>query len=449
MLIFQRLLPYIVISVFLIGLNFLVYQYLISNQNNQNLALLQGYQNSVKTLLLRDLEFDMSGSNKGKKFLLFKNTKFQKKSEGLITNSDSPVHVNNYAIIVQNLFNEWTFDLQEFREFLDKTLPSYIGYKVEVNKNNIASSTNYEQLLKFKETHDLKKESNILIELGIDTRSEYHINNMFKIHYQLILSLCFSFLTSFIVIFFYQKQKLKEELKITALESALSKEYMLTLALLENKKMSQKLKLLFIKKATELVVLQKSDKSQKLELKPIRPEEYLFPLVLTDHRSSAILTKELIDSLNSYFGYHFNIIIKIESDLEKIKVDCAKEVFFQIVFSLIYNIIMFMENQSNKQKEIIIHITKNKLIVTYESFFMDKKQMINISNLMLKENIDTFLLSCERLFKSLNTHDLNYELYYSLDGKNIVEIAFTKTINIIKKSAKIFDFTQYSKNKKQ
>lgn len=439
----EKLFPFFGVLILIIGFNICVYRYLLFCQRANDLLLIQGYKQGIEQILSYDLQSALAPNGaENRTFFLFKDKALANNKNTNSNVLNYQLTVTGYAIFIESLTGNWIFDLQRFREMLDKIVPSYILYRIDINKNNIALSKNYKQSLKTNGDYELKNSANVAIELGIDTNSDYYKNSAYKIYKILLFSVFISNLISFISLAAYLRFKQKRRQVLEELEEELSQQKKLNKALLESKKMEQSLKLLFIKKATEMLVLQNSVEHKEEAIKQLQPENYLFPITLNDPSEGKILLSELKDHLYSFFGCHFEqVVLRVESSYNDIVVDCAKEVFLQLTFSLIYNLIIFMENQSDTPKAIVIEIYRNKIVLNYDSFPLNEEKMVNLSNKLLSDYIDPFLLNCERIFGSLHLHGLKYELS-NCNGVNIIEICTRKESINLNTCSQVIKFKQ-------
>lgn len=108
-----------------------------------------------------------------------------------------------------------------------------------------------------------------------------------------------------------------------------------------------------------------------------------------------------------------------------LSIECDKEVLYQVIFSLTTNIMMFLENQSDKIKHIDIEVLENKITYIYTGYPMSRDNIIKLSNHMLPIYVDTFLLTGAKLFESIDYHNMSYN-FVSLGFKNKIELLFCK-----------------------
>ncbi|MDF2966038.1 MAG: hypothetical protein K0Q51_1426 [Rickettsiaceae bacterium] len=221
-------------------------------------------------------------------------------------------------------------------------MPKYISYKVAINKTNIAIGKNYNPKLTLKEGYNLDKDTSLKVELGIDPSSDYYIFNTEATHTRCLLTALLSSLIILISLFWVLRIRAKTKSYIANLESELSGKELMIQALNQNRQMDQALKLLFIKKATEMYIRKEValNSFDKVILDSIEPNYFLFPLRLTDSTPSKVEVDKLERDIKEYFGYKLlNSQITFYHEVDSIRVPCSKEVFYQLIFSLLYNLL--------------------------------------------------------------------------------------------------------------
>ncbi len=280
-----------------------------------------------------------------------------------------------------------------------------------LNANNI---NNYNYLVS--NHYKINNQVSIIVKLGINPLSDYYFSNIKKLYKCLLVNVIAAFVTCSVIL--YINLQVKHNItRIEQLDDNLfdtnNDTNKMNNALLLYKEASKNLNTFFIKKATEEYIKQqlKYDPEQEIELDKIYPSNYLFPICFTKHAQAEIDTKALINYLKKYFAEYFlYTAIKYECNIDKLIVDCGQHVFYQIIFSLLYNLINFMKDQSKIPKSLCITFTTHKLTIFYDGFLLTEQIMVNLSNSMIVETIDPFLLNCSKIFQSLKEHGLNYAI---------------------------------------
>ncbi|WP_341748651.1 hypothetical protein [Candidatus Tisiphia endosymbiont of Sialis lutaria] len=445
----KKLTPHIIAIVIFMVYNISIYQCLQYSQKEQDKLALEMVQHNIITLLATDIETALNSNVFDKTFFILK--KFTSQDSNQILNQSGLVNFigsNNSFLYVNNFQDMLVFDLQNLKETIIKILPIYLIYQIEINANDIATNNidNNDYLTK---RHCKINNINLLIKLGIRPNSDYYLNNVSKLYKCLYLNIAISFVICSIILYIYLQRKQRFTYNIEQLEDNLFAANKLNNALILHKKSSRNLNAFFIKKATEKYIRQQLelDSNQRIKMDRVAPSNYLFPICFTNHTQAEINIKELINYLENYFAEHFlDIAIKYEYKTDKLIVDCGQHVLYQIIFSLMYNLIHFMEDQSSLPKTLIVTFNVNNIIISYDSFLLTEQMMINLSNSMLLEIIDPFLLSCNKIFQSLREHGLNYKIF-SKNKINIITITLRRTVIINKEKGKVISFAKYTPNK--
>lgn len=448
----KSLIPCVIAVLIFVSFTFAYHKYLVHTQNGKDLMLLKLLQNNVKVLLVKDIETALSRHHPNKKFLLFKNFTTNKKGK----NAEADTLVNNQALTnakeetlpflidIQTAKKKLWFDLQKFNEIISTTFPSYVTYLIKLNEHNIASWDNGAQKFLLKDTNQVGSDVSLSIKLGIDNQSSYSLNNLNKVYKQTLMCVvvCFVLVISNLYLYFRIRKKIL--FKMISLEESLMEAEQMKNALVSHNEIEKKLKVSLIKKATQIYLKHELSLHQDTteELANASLTNYLFPVCLVDPTPEAIDITVLTNWLKDYYAYYFRYVtLKVESFAEKIKINCATEVFYQIIFSLVYNVLRFMEEQSSVHKILTITFVERKMVIKYDSFHLNEEKMIKLSENLYENEIDVFILKCSQVFQSLREHNFNYFIF-SENNQNIIEILFG---NAIAPQTQIFNIDNYRK----
>lgn len=441
---------YIITIILFLIFNITVYNYFLYVQKHREELLLSGYLDSVGNLLLQDLKVASNSRIYNKSFFLFK--KFSTTSENTVTPQTSDnVKIKPYAIYFKNPTDELILDLQELREILNKIFPNFINYQIIINGCNIAASEDYDHIPVLQKEYKVNTSISLVIKVGIKQDSSFYWLNNKKLYKNTLITAFSSFIIFLIFLYFYLKIKRMLEEKFSLLEEELYEEQKIKSALLSNRKIHEQLNRLFIKKSTEMYIKQELGviSGEEKIIKSISPDKYIFPMCLYDTSLEKINLIKLSKALEEYFApYFINVALKIKTITETISINCANEVFYQLIFSLIFNLIEFMDRQSEFPKIIEINFYDNKAVINYDSFPLDEEKMVNLSDTITSEYIDIFLLNCRKIFKSLKDHKFEY-IIFSKDEQNIVELTYPmRGDNIERQECQILNLSKYKKRKR-
>lgn len=150
----------------------------------------------------------------------------------------------------------------------------------------------------------------------------------------------------------------------------------------------------------------------------------LFPIHLTDSSLAKIDIESLINSLQEYFAPYFaKIGLRITSNIKNIEINCSIEVFYQLVFSLIFNLVEFVDKQSNIPQILKINFQQDKITIANDCFSLDERKMVKLSDIIIEESTDIFILNCDKIFKSLKEHKFKYNIF-TQETSHIIEIIY-------------------------
>lgn len=442
---------YVVTLVVFLTFNVTIYSYFLYIQREKDALMLTGYLDSVGNLLLHDLKIARNNSIHNKTFFLLKKISTINRiiNNDLVKNQPlDGVEIKPYAIYIKNSTEEFILDLQELREILNKIFPIFISYTIVINNFNIASGEGYNQIFDIRKDYVIDQNTVLTIQAGIKQNSSFYLLSKKNLYKNTSIAIGSSCLICLLSLFFYLKIKTKVEERFDILEAALHEERKISKSLLSNKKINQQLNKLFIKKATEMYVKQELGTSDEHIINNISPNNYLFPMCLYDASTERINIASLIEYLEGYFSpYFITTTLKIKTTIDIVDIACTTEVFYQLIFSIVFNLMEFMDRQSEIPKTMIITFTKKKVIINYDSFFLDEERMISLSDTIILEYMDIFLLNCRKIFKSLKEHKFEY-IISSEGEQNVVEIIYPIAANDAEqKDGKVLDFYKYTHHK--
>lgn len=431
---------YVIAILLCISSNIAVYHYLTISDEQKNLFRLEVFQDNIKNIILNDLDSATNKMNSIKSFNLFKNFTTTNNKVELPDNSVNTIDIINNTIQISNINGLVILDLQELKEALDRLAPSYINYKINIDGKTIATDKNYKQKYSSKTVYQINDNNSLIINVGIDSNSSYSlkVKRRFYRCYTKITAL--SLATIIICLFVYLRIKNKIEAKIANLEDNLFEEHRKIEAFLNRQTVEQKLKNIFINKITQ-IYLNKVVNDNDLDLNSISSP---LPISLSDQTKDQIITSNLFDDLKSYFKLNSTAVaLKLDSEIELLDTPCAKEVFYQLIFSLINNLIAFIEEQSDRPKTLQLLLAKEKISIFFDSFPLNEEQMIFLSDSIYRQRKDVFLLDCKTLFKSFKDHNI----MYSITSFNKEESCFELMLNTNQKPIDNITVLKFPKKK--
>ena len=444
--------PYLIAAILYVVFNFFGYHHLVSLQRERFSLILQSYHTLLNNILINDLHKILGGSNNNPLSFFKKQSALGGKDSQVLPKAEeeSRIRFNRYNNNIEISNSVWVIDLFELRKTLDKTIPPYITYNISINHDSVGISKISSQTAVSKQTYNLGGSDSAILVLGIDPNSAYYKEIDQQTKNSILFTAIGSFIIFSLVLFLYLNIRKRINEKIELLENSLLDEDRMNKVLLQKTDCEQTLRNLFIKKATEIYLAKELgiDKIDTSTLgDEINPSQYLFPIALTDKSLTKIDIEILVSTLRCYFADKFvSTAIEFKVQVKELNIRCAKEVFYQLIFSLLDNLIRFMESQSDRIKLISIDFEPERVIITYDSFMINEDTMVMLSRQMLADIGDIFLLSCDKIFSSLKKHDMDYHLFYE-HGVNIIEINLAKIINQDPKENIVIQFNPRKNNK--
>lgn len=451
----KQCIPYMVFVAIFFIYNICVYFYLERLDKTRDQLLMKNMMHIINVFLMQDLENALNVDISDRGFLLLKDYSESQSYELKANLANTPIIVANSTIYIRNAHSILMFPLQRVTQAIVKIIPDYVLYTISINQNKIIDYNSGVGVHKVIFKHNINEQINTEYQFWINKASSYYLTHQSTLNKHMLTNAIVSFIVCCSLMYLYRLISSNIMYKIAELESDLVKERSAKEAFLSHRKANQKLTTYFVKKATEEFVRKKlkEDHTQEVELEGIDPSNYLFPIRFTNPKTTDINTTKLVQDLNKYFAEHTrHTDIKYFFKNDFLVVDCNEHVFLQLIYSLLSNILYFMDEQSDRRKHLEVHFKKNKLIIIYESFKLNEQTMIKVSNNHSAGRIDPFILNCERIFESLKYHNLSYKVYDS-DNKNIIEINYKKTS--VKKTqnnkelAKIIDLAQFKYTKEE
>ncbi|HJD59286.1 MAG TPA: hypothetical protein LFW20_01200 [Rickettsia endosymbiont of Omalisus fontisbellaquei] len=355
--------------------------------------------------------------------------------------------INQFTIYIQNSKEELIFDLQALRETIDQLLPNYLIYRIVLNNNSLIENNSSNTEYQLKENYTIGKNIHLLAKIGIKQNSAYYFKNINEIYKKLFLSVIVSSIVISIILYIYLRYRNNHFLQIQRLNNKLYEIDKENQALLLSIQASKELKEFFIQKSNTEYLKQHLylEDDNILSIDQTRNNYCLFPICFNGFSEEEIKLEELIINIKNYFAKHSTYITMIfEKKLEKLKITCTHHVFVQLIFSLINNIFIFIDDQSNTPKVLLVIFEETKLIISYDSFPLTEQSMINLSDNIYSQNIDVFLLGCRKIFESLKRHELGYKISNS-NNKNIIEIMLKQPVVRKPTDNKIIKLAKYQK----
>lgn len=382
---------YIVIVLLWTVTNIQNYCNLNKNFNEKNHAYLMKNLEIINNLLVEDIKKATLGISEN--FIILK---LVGKSNN---HTDVGFKIDKNMIFIKSINEILEFDLQNTKKTLDKVINDFINYVIVVNNNIIFSNT----LLKSQDlTRTFSINKNIVLEtqLQIDKNSQYYIINKRNLLQKVMLYLLVTSVVYSLIIYvlkYLMKQIKNAKIKYTNLLN-----HMGVISSLNNK---------FCVNANYL--LEKNDMQ-------------IFPITFQEQEKTEIDVVKITNDLNKFYNiYDERIKLVIKVKCPKIIVKVSEITFQQIVFSVSYNIIHFMNQMSEKKKEISVTFNKECICFEYDKFLPTEHYLVRASEDLFKEKYDPFILDFARIFTLLDKCEIKHDIENKGD-KDVLKIHIHK-----------------------
>ncbi|MEY4463717.1 MAG: hypothetical protein RLZZ81_688, partial [Pseudomonadota bacterium] len=359
----NKLAPCIITLCIFCIFNSVVYSYLIYLQKKEDNLLLRGYLSGIESLLTQDLENAFNSALSNKKFFLLKDLEviiLPKPAVNSIT-------INSYAIKVQNQREEYIFDLHNLKENISKIFPTFITYTLSLNNHDIMGDGNQKTKYDLVQSKSLGLNNILTLQLKINRNSIFYVDKQYRLQKIILIFSVSSFLIFSVFLYFYLRVSNHIIRQFKILNQEIYDEKKINTALLNNIKVDHYLKKLFIRKLTEMYL--KQELGETYEPNNISFKNQLFPIYLTDISPAKINIENLTKLLQDYFAPYFTKIgLRVTSNIKDIELNCSIEVFYQLIFSLVSNLVKFMDRQSNIPQILKIDFKQDKITIVNDCF---------------------------------------------------------------------------------
>ncbi|MCC2646629.1 MAG: sodium:solute symporter family protein [Rickettsiaceae bacterium] len=175
--------------------------------------------------------------------------------------------------------------------------------------------------------------------------------------------------------------------------------------------MNEKLKLLQVKNII---------KNKNLDLGDL-------PIIIQDEEITSINFKECLKEITDFIGYSIekqNINLHIDCQKEEINIGLGKASVYQVIYSLIVNIVDLLPKQSKLLIKDLSNVDLFKIDLEYNGYGLSREDIIRLTK--NKKHINPFLLNWKKLFEVLGNYNIEINIVKKENGGKIY---ITKTLN--------------------
>lgn len=179
----------------------------------------------------------------------------------------------------------------------------------------------------------------------------------------------------------------------------------------------QYLRRLFIKNATAIYLDNNIPNMNPTQKQINSLSSVLFPIAFTEPANDEeIDVNQVVKDLTDYLAFESTKYeIKFDKQVDTLIVQCSNAAFYQILFSLVSNLIQLMPPISNtppvdeQKKKFTITFSEEKIVIDYETFPLNSDQ---VASFLSKRGfpIDAFFLDYKRILESLKAHNIEHHI---------------------------------------
>lgn len=360
-----------------------------------------------------------------------------------VHHQDKEIQIKQSDIVICNSTQCKKENLFDFSSALDKYIPDYVYYKIDINNQLLHRNYKLDDYHLIYHHHiDHKNRISISISLG----SKYIEMLKGEIAKPFIsLMILASFIMMLFVItqilivkhlnrlyqkkyknhYFYKFNKVTDDYKkaLNAQEDSLMKKiWNLEYSNSKEKEFNR----LFSKKANHLAMYTYDQEHSDVQMNNIKDIPFSIILYHSDSKWESVDTKALVKSFSDRFvNSEENISISISSVEPSVRF-ISKEFLYQIIYSIINCIIFIFQQQPNTNKyKLSIEVLKEEgslsLLCCYNGISINnEKDLIKFSNNFLANNTNPFCVGINQIFHILKKD--NFECIVKHDNLNYVKI---------------------------
>lgn len=392
--------------------------------------------------LVEEKKTDYDFNNRVLQLNLIKNFSIK---PSLNTLQNKSLESTNYDDIleIKRLNATASIDLYSLKTFIKSILPEYIDYSVYLNNKLIINSGNSVSYLEVTQKNNLPLSNMLVIKISIKENflQQEKKNLLFYVavdHIAIMIPFTILALLFHRRINYYLKKELKflqqnflqlnENKKNLENKIKLSREYSLMMTQRINGQAKNKL----IIKLTGEEVYDKVPKSLAV-----------FPIAIIDHVKSIINIKELLKDLELFFQYELcikGVKLSIFNRIDTIEINASREALYQIIFSLVFNVLNLIPDHTNLGIS-IIDKDRFTFLLKYTGFNLSEEQMRNYTS---RYSTEVFLLNLNQVFDHLKLYKFSYFIEKNA-GNNVIKIQSSNDTHNKKFKSNILVFKDFIK----
>lgn len=355
----------------------------------------------------------------------------------------------NHLEICTNTNNCINYSISRFGALLNRYIPEYIYYKIDINNQFVYTNTKFSKA-SLKKAYHINNNSQFNISLAINPDYLLHIENSIKRPFWILIILVLLIIVIFIVInhliskklsrfssnFYNQKYSKELELiKLSYQQEIKNNIGILKKKIWENEFKYQKdleINNIFAKKIKEISLI--NNLSEIIEEKHttdslLIPHLNITPCSMVVYQNGNIEkdinVERLMELFVSRFKEESNTIVSITSEIAEVNFS-STAALYQIIYSLLKYLIFILDNQLETTKQNIklyINNVNNMVSLKFEYDGVCHESKIDFlkrENYFFKTHSNPFILNPSQIFSLLERDEFETEISYA--SYNIIEI---------------------------
>ena len=431
------------ISIFLIFcilINIFFYESLKAEEEKLQLLFLKMYAEKVEGFILQDFQKALEPHYKAKDFSGIQN--FATKTGNNKKLPHKAIYLSNNILHVKKGDKYLIVELSNIKKILDGLASNLFFYTIKINNEQVL--TNTVSALVNSLSHNYSITEDIILDISIEhdklSKPILFLNARVKVKFlqTLFLSIGLFFVGVVMILRFIKQEK----------ELGLEKNHKNDILLFLDKDRE------FILKCYEYS--KKSKSVMQNEVEGAYYNDYLPLSIIHDINKSQLIeininkiAHAIKDYFSSYKAYHQLDNVKLDvihDNIKNIIVPFDNEVFYQIVISIIYNLMNFNKKSSDNRK-IEIYFSKEQIIISSDGLKLNKEYAIKASETIFLDTANPYLLNFGQIFVLFNNINIRFDVDYTRNGTVITII-----LPYIKKTehnsfARVVNLNKYRENK--
>ncbi len=389
--------------IFCILVNIFLYHKYKATEEKLQLLLLNLYTKRIEGFILQDFQKALKPSYKAKDFFATQNSTY--KSEDKKKLCHKRIYLSSNILYVKKGDKDLIVELSNIKRMLDSFSKDLFLYTIKINNEQVLTNTMSELVDTLSNDHLIAE--NILLNISIEHDKQSEPIRMINANVkdEFFQAMCLSvgiFLVGIVIILRYikkEKELVSETNHKNDILSFLNKNREFILKCYEYSKKSRSIMQNDLEDGTyrdylPLSIIYDIDKKKRIEINVDR------------------IVYAIKDYFYSYKAYHQldNVELNlIHGNIKDIVIPFDYEVLYQVIISIIYNLMNFNKKSSDKRK-IVMDFSKEQIIISSDGLKLNKEYAIKASEMIFLDTANPYLMNFGQIFVLLNKHNIKFDV---------------------------------------